>query len=311
MKKRISVLLLAMTMVLATLVGCGSTEETGNQNDNTSASANVETNVSDEKETKSNNTSANTEVESNVSDATDEKETETDEKDSSVITFDEMLDSMVTEYGEVEIIPVFAERNFEDTIANLETQLRPTEHKITSVMVYHSEWRERTFSDGYVDTLVTADMKKKYNYVPVTYDGENYYVTYPEILFDEKYTNFYHLEIPELPYTPGIPSAVDTKCESDGNYSYNNADGANCWVLDFGRGSYAYGDEYNYRFGEKVHHFTYEGESYIFLYRICEFIASENPMTFETRCEGIVLKDTDFTKDKTTVTITGFYPDSY
>lgn len=294
MKKRVSLLLLAMTMVLATLVGCGNTKETDNQNNDASVDTKVETNVSDE---------------TDVTEPAVEN-TETEEV-STTMSWDEMLNSMVAEYGEVEIIPVFAERNFEDTIAYLETQLRPTEHKITSVMVYHSEWRERTFSDGYVDTLVTADMKTKYNYVPVTYDGENYYVTYPEMLFDEKYTSFHQLEIPELPYVPGVPSAVDTKCRSDGSYSYDNADGANCWVLDFGRGSYAYGDEYSYRFGEKVHHFTYEGESYIFLYRISEFMVSKNPMTFETRCEGIVLKDTDFTKGKTAVTITRFYPDSY
>lgn len=292
MKKRISVLLLTMTMVLATLVGCGSTEETGNQNDNTSTNTNVETNVSDEKETKSSNTSVDTEVETNVPNETDVTESEESKEESSVITFDEMLDSMVAEYGEVEFIPVFAERNFEDTIAYLETELRPTKHTVTSVMVYTSEFVERTYSDGYAERymLGSGAPLERYKYVPVTYDGEHYYVTYPEMLFDDKYTSFYRLEIPELPYTPGEPSKATTKCTCNNGYE---------WQLDFGYGCNVVGDEYSYSFGENVYHFMYEGESYIFLYRMLED-GIENP------CVGIVLKDTEYTKDKTAISIVQF-----
>ena len=107
MKRKI-ILGLVSIVLCVSMVGCGATSTDAPSSSSSSTSA-TET-----------STNAPTEApQEHVNTETNDKEFENDEEESSVITFDEMLDSMVAEYGEVEFIPVFAERNFEDTIAYL------------------------------------------------------------------------------------------------------------------------------------------------------------------------------------------------
>lgn len=277
MKRKI-ILGLVSIVLCVSMVGCGATSTDAPSSSSGSAFA-TETPTDAP-------TDAPTEApQEHVNIETNDKETETDEKDSSVITFDEMLDSMVAEYGEVEFIPVFAERNFEDTITHLETQLRPTEHSVISVNVDKY---------GYIMSYTTNSGEFYYGeaiglYVPMTYDGENFYVTYPEVLIHGTTTPFEAPDDIPYAYAPGEPLKSYARYGVDG--SNRLATITTRLIVDgIGIGFSTYPFEvWGYEFGENVCHFTYEGESYIFLY-----ITNDKDM-----CKGIILKDTGYTKDKT------------
>ncbi|MBQ7954266.1 MAG: hypothetical protein IJ282_00810 [Lachnospiraceae bacterium] len=285
MKRKI-ILGLVSIVLCVSMVGCGATSTDAPSSSSGSAFA---TETPTETPTDA-PTDAPTEApQEHVNTETNDKESKEDEEESSVITFDEMLDSMVAEYGEVEFIPVFAERNFEDTITHLETQLRPTEYTVTKVYVN---------GGGELSSVVTNSGEYFYGnipgrYVPITYDGEKYYVTYPEVYV-------YPSEPFDLQYTPGVPTETETYYRYVDNaatvkFVYPSKDGV--WYgWDF--------HTYSYEFGENVHHFMYEGESYVFLYETVDMTGFGG---ITDACRGIVLKDTEYTKGKT-VDISGLAP---